>query len=55
MLYDINIEAWYKIEIFWQRDVSIIYILFILIYSYFYILHHCANFGGKLIACYVQK
>ena len=25
------------------------------IYSYFYILHHFANFWGKLIVCYVQK
>jgi hypothetical protein len=47
MLSDINIEAWYKIEIFLQKDVSIIDIcVYFDIYSYFYILHHCANFWG---------
>jgi hypothetical protein len=56
MLYDINIEAWNKIVTFLQRDVNIIYIcVYLDIYSYFYILHHCANFLGKLIVCYVQK
>jgi hypothetical protein len=56
MLYDINIEAWNKIETFLQRDVNNIYIcVYFDIYSYFYILHHCANFWGKLILCYVQK
>ena len=56
MLYDINIEAWNKIVTFLQRDVNIIYIcVYFDIYSYFYILHHCANFWGKLILCYVQK
>ena len=56
--YDINIEAWNKIVTFLQRDVNIIYVLvwvYFDIYSYFYILHHCANFWGKLIVCYVQK
>jgi hypothetical protein len=56
MLCDINIEAWNKIETFLQRDVNNIYIcVYFDIYSYFYILHHCANFWGKLILCYVQK
>ena len=56
MLYDINIEAWNKIETFLQTDVNNIYIcVYFDIYSYFYILHHCANFWGKLILCYVQK
>ena len=40
MLYDINIEAWNKIETFLQRDVNNIYIcVYFDIYSYFYILH----------------
>jgi hypothetical protein len=56
MLYDINIETWNKIVTFMQRDVNNIYICFYFdIYSYFYILHHCANFWGKFIVCYVQK
>jgi len=56
MLYDINTEAWNKIETFLQRDVNNIYIcVYFDTYSYFYILHHCANIWGKLIACYVQK
>ena len=56
MLYDINIEAWNKIVTFLQRDVNIIYIcVYLDIYSYFYILHHFANYLGKLIVCYVQK
>ena len=56
MLYDINIETWNKIVTFLQRDVNNIYICFYFdIYSYFYMLHHCANLWGKFIVCYVQK
>ena len=45
MLFDINIEAWNKIETFLQRDVNIIYIcIYFDIYFYFLFLRHCTDF-----------